>query len=75
MWRVLSVVFGGMCCLVGVSYLSSTASLMTICRTSCWLNGLVLALFGEERGKIAFAAIWMICGLTFVYRGLALKKK
>ena len=53
----------------------STDPLRRFCRTDCWLNGLLLAVFGEEIGKVILGSMWIIGGLCFFYMATRLRNK
>lgn len=59
------IVASGLAVLVGTGILVSEKSLLALCQRHCWLNSLLLAMFGDGGGKIAFAMIWYaVAGMT-----------
>jgi hypothetical protein len=75
MWKLLGVIFGLICVGVGLGFFVSTEPLMKMCRTSCWLNGLAYAMFGDQGGKIAMGSIWAVSGFWFIYKCFATRKE
>lgn len=59
-----SIIRGGVAALAviaavgGAAILVSDTPLRQLCRTDCWLNDFLYAMFGEKRGKRALAALW-----------------
>lgn len=57
----------------GTAILISDMPLRQLCRTDCWLNDLLFAMFGETRGKPALAILW--CAAAVLLATLALRMR
>jgi len=68
--RVLGIIFGIICIIVGLGVAVSSEKLLDMCRKDCWLNGLLLAFLGEHHGKFVLGTLWYMGGAWFIYRGV-----
>jgi hypothetical protein len=68
--RSMGIAFGVICLVVGLGTVVSPASLLRMCRTDCWFNGLLYAVLGEPYGKFLLGALWYAGGAWFIYRGV-----
>lgn len=75
MFRALGFIFAVICILVGGGILVSEESLRLMCRTSCWLNELLFAAFGDRGGKLVLGSLWLAGGAWFMYQALRQRKR
>jgi hypothetical protein len=62
-----AVILAVFAALAGVSSLASEVSALYQCRKSCWLNGVLFALFGEAGARYALAALWFVMAGLFAW--------
>jgi 4-amino-4-deoxy-L-arabinose transferase-like glycosyltransferase len=67
---VAAIVFGVVVLVAGMGVAVSSQSLLSMCRTGCWLNGLLYAFLGEHQGKFVLGGLWYAMGVGFIYRGV-----
>ena len=58
-----------------VATLVSNEPILSQCSKSCWLNSLLLALFGETGARIGVALLWVSVAALFIFLGGKIKKK
>jgi hypothetical protein len=65
---VFSVVFSIIGVVISLSLFASEKNLMDLCSKHCWINGLLLSLFGNKIGKnIISIAILMVSFLPIYF--------
>jgi hypothetical protein len=66
-FRALFIIFGIILLGLGFATPLSSQALMSMCQKGCWLNGLLLAVFGEGPGKFALGAMFYALGVWVLY--------
>jgi hypothetical protein len=74
MWKFFGLGFGIICLVVGVGIAVSGNSVMSFCGKGCWLNGLLLALFGNDTGRVVLGYFWALLGGSFIYKAFTAAK-
>ena len=59
------VVFGCVPLAIGAGVFFSDKFLLQLCLKTCWLNSLLLTIFGERGGKIMLSLVWFCCAGIF----------
>jgi len=70
LWLVSFVAFLG----AGAIFTSSQ-SVQSLCRTSCWLNDLLFVLFGEAGGKIGLSIGWLMAAVILAILAYRMQTK
>ena len=58
-----------------VATLVSNEPILSQCSKSCWLNSLLLALFGETGARIGVALLWVSVAALFIFLGGKIKTR
>lgn len=75
-----SIIWGGVVVLAVIAVVGGTAILVSdtplrqLCRTDCWLNDLLFAMFGETRGKQVLAILWYAVAVLLATLALRMRK-
>jgi hypothetical protein len=75
MWKFFGWGMGIVGIVVGFGIVATGDPLMHLCRKGCWLNGLLLAVFGEEGGRIALGYLWAILGGLIIARTITSRNR
>lgn len=71
----LMMVFSAIGFIVGSGILVTDEPLRSLCQKGCWLNYFLYALFDEQGGKVALAALWYLASGLCLAFALRLRKK
>jgi hypothetical protein len=71
---IFPIVFSIIGIIISLSLFASEKELMRLCSKHCWLNGLLLSVFGDEIGKDIISLLILIVSFLPIYFMFSRKK-
>jgi hypothetical protein len=71
---IFPIVFSAIGIIISLSLFASEKELMHLCSKHCWLNGLLLSVFGDEIGKDIISLLILMVSFLPIYFMFSRKK-